>query len=944
MIHLRLRTEYNFRRAFGPVEKVVAYLKETKATAAGIADIGCWGHVNFFKECKAAGIKPLLGAEIAVVDSVKERTKQPPNFMAFIAKNNEGLREIYELVSTSTDEQHYYYFPRIDYDEVAALSDNVVVLSGISPNLNRLQPRSNLFFELSYLTPLPNALWAQDKGIQCVATIDNYYIRATDKASYDILLGKDRNSRIFPMHITDQYLLQHHRPFITQEHVDNAQKIADMCNVELPQAELVHYPCDKTLEQICREAAKRRLVDLSNPVYEARLRREIDLISDKKFDDYFYVLWDLMKYAKQHMLVGPARGSSCGSLVCYLLEITEIDPIPYDLIFERFIDINRKDLPDVDIDFADDRRDLVFKYIADKYGQDCVARVGTILRFKAKSAIGTTAKELFVPEFEVNDLKDKIIERSGGDSRAKFCIMDTFNELEIGREVLKKYPRLRYAQFLEMHAHYSGQHAAGVVVTNKPLTNYCAVDRKVGALQVDKIDAEKINLLKIDALGLRTLSILQDTIDQIGKSREWLMRLPTDDKKAFEVLNSRRFSGIFQFEGFALQSLAGQMTVEYLEDIISITALARPGPINSGAATEFILRRTGQHEVEYLHPMVEPLTKVTYGTIIYQEQVMQIGREVGRLSWEDVSSLRKAMSKSLGEEFFNKYWDKFKVGAAEQGIDEAQARSIWNHINTMGSWSFNRSHAVAYGMVSYWCCYLKAHFPLEFAAANLRYAKDDQQAVWLLRELVREGYEYVPFDKDVSKENWSIHEGKLVGGFMGLKGCGKSKAADMVRRRKNGEPYLPGQVKMIMESNTPWNDIFECNTRWGHIRREPEKYKILTRMVDIRDIDENSTESICFICKLKEKNLRDLNEAQKLAKRGGKKVDTNNLWLNIVVEDDTGQMMCSIDRFKFAEIGRPIVEKMVEGKDWLIIKGRIRGKGFRLVAVEAYRHLTAVKD
>jgi DNA-directed DNA polymerase III PolC len=486
------------------------------------------------------------------------------------------------------------------------------------------------------------------------------------------------------------------------------------------------------------------------------------MIKEKGFEDYFYVIADLVAAAKKVMLVGPARGSSAGSLVCYLLGITDVDPIVHDLMFERFIDITRADLPDIDIDFQDTKRELVIKHLVRKYGQERVGRLGTINRMKAKSALGAVAKQINVPPWEINDVKEAVIERKGGDARAAFCVMDALDTLDVGKALLEKYPAMRNAAYLENHASHSGMHAAGVVVTNDRLSKYGTIDRS-GTIQLDKKDAEAINLLKIDALGLRTLSVIQDCLDQIGKEREWLVEYPLDDVEAFAVFNEERYAGVFQFEGYALQSLTRQMKVKEFNDIVAITALARPGPLHCGAATEYIERRTGQMETVHLHRLAEPITTSTYGTVIYQEQVMAIGRVLGQLSWEDVSELRKAMSKSLGDEFFNKYWVKFEVGAVAQGIDSKEARSIWDKICTFGSWAFNKSHAVSYGLVSYWCAVLKAHWPLEYAAACLRNAKDPDQTIKLLREIKLEGYDFKSVDPARSELTWTVKDGQLLG-------------------------------------------------------------------------------------------------------------------------------------------------------------------------------------
>jgi DNA polymerase III alpha subunit len=607
-------------------------------------------------------------------------------------------------------------------------------------------------------------------------------------------------------------------------------------------------------------------------------------------------------------------------------------------LFERFVDVTREDLPDIDIDFQDDRREMVFEYLRQKYGAEKVAHLGTVSRYKAKSTISEVAKEFDIPAWEVNDLKGAIIERSSGDARAAMCIIDTFNDLDIGKKVLEKYPQMIIAGEMENHARHSGVHAAGIIVTEDPVSKYCSVSAQTGAAQIDKKDAENLNLLKIDALGLRTLSVIQDSLDQVGWSREKLLNYPIDDKKAFAILNDERYAGIFQFEGYALQSVTRQMKVHNFEDIAAITSLARPGPLMSGGTSQFIKRHTGKEEIQYLHEMTKSITKVTNGVVIYQEQVMTIGREIGKLSWEDVNQLRRAMSRSLGKEFFDKYFEKFKKGAEENGIFEKEAKVIWDHINTMGSMAFNRSHAISYGLVSYWCCVIKSKFPLEFAAACLRNVKDDDQGIKLLREVAREGLSYKPFDKFKSEINWSVQGGELIGGLIGIKGIGPKMAEDIIERRKLQQPLTPRQENLLSTGETPYDDIFECERRFGHIKANPTAHKIVSKITDIGDINEESSGVYVFFGKLKEKNLRDMNETINLAKRGGRKVDRNNLWLNLTFEDDTSAIICTIDRFKYNKIGKTVVEDGRIG-DWYLVKGNIK-KGFRKIYVDKHRKMS----
>ena len=482
MLHIRARTEYSFRKAYGPISSII----EADGDAIGIADIGTWGHVPFSNACKKAGKKPIFGAEIAVVIDSTDRSKQTANMMAFIAKNNEGLSEVYDLVTKSTSKENFYYFPRLSYSDLFDISENVIILSGTHPEwgLLPLTRKDDLYIEINPMSSKKALDFCEQKGFKPVATSDNFYPKVGDRKAYEVLVGMNRMERTKPMYLLNEYELLDCIPWLPEEAIQNTYKIADMCNVDLPVAQMISFTPEKTLEQMCIDGAPERGIDLEDPIYKDRLKRELDMIELKQFHDYFYVIADMINYAKKHMLVGPARGSSAGSLVCYLTGITDVDPIKFDLLFERLIDVTRADLPDIDIDFQDDRREMVFQYLRDKYGSEKVAHLGTVSRYKAKSTITEVAKELGIPAWEVNDLKGAIIERSGGDARAAMCIMDTFNDLDIGKQVLNKYPQMRIAEKMENHARHSGVHAAGIIVTEDPVSKYCSVSAQTGAAQM----------------------------------------------------------------------------------------------------------------------------------------------------------------------------------------------------------------------------------------------------------------------------------------------------------------------------------------------------------------------------------------------------------------------------------------------------------------------------
>jgi DNA-directed DNA polymerase III PolC len=861
---------------------------------------------------------------MAFVRDINVREKRQNIFwISLIAKTNSGLKELYSAVEEAS-ENTYNAILRLPFIRLNGFSKDVIILSGNSGLGQgvKIGPRV-------YREGHPSTLGMLLKDGKIVAVSDNYMISAEDRSIYQILARKFRNDRPSPMYIMDEWSLRNEMEIDDQAFL-LADKLAEECDATIQTATNIKYKSDISLLDMCLLGARSRGLEL-NQVYKDRLDYELKLISDKGYDDYFYVITDMVRYAKQHMLVGPARGSSCGSLVCYLLGITDIDPLPHGLIFERFIDVTRYDLPDIDIDFQDNKREMVFEYIQDKYGSENVARLGTILRYKPKSAIGEAAKALRIPDNDTIALKDSMLKRSSGDSRAGLCILDTFKELEIGQRFIEQYPAMVIAGELENHAHTTGKHAAGVIITNEPLINYVAKDVKTNTVHIDKYDAELINLMKIDALGLKTLTIIADCLEAIGWKYSDLLNHPLDDDKAFEVLRKFQFCGIFQFEGQALQTLARRLTVDRFDDIACLTALARPGPFASGASNEWVQRRMGKQEAQYIHPSMERYTKDTYGVIVYQEQVMNCVREIGLLSWEDTSTLRKAMSKSFGIEYFDRFWQRFRTGAMSQGIDEATARRIWDSVNKMGSWAFNKSHAVAYGMLSYFCCILKAHYPIEFALANIRNLSFEEPIKRYLRELDRAGYPFVTYDLDKSDVTWSYADGSFLGGLVNIKGIGFRKAQDILLARAARVPY-----KWPKEITTPFDNIFEGRKRFAEVISDPKKYNIIhVPRKDLIDLSDNYEGPITLMAKIVHRNERSLNETMFLVQRNNVVVPMDK-WLNLLIEDDTATAYATISRFKYPSLGLQILNDHSIG-DWFIFGGMARSG--RRVYIDRFRFL-----
>jgi DNA-directed DNA polymerase III PolC len=883
----------------------------------GIADnANTFGHIKHYNNCKVNKIKPILGVRLMVCDAPIEKVKVFGPIYVFLAKNKEGLSEIYRLVSLAYEQ--YYYHPRLFQYDLSTVSSNVIVIANSFNSDNRID-----YIALDQTTPAAIANWI---GIPKVAMCLNWYPTTDDKIVYQLHAGSRLlESQTFPQHIlSDDEWLQLYPGRI--QALMNTHKIAMSCeSYEIPSAPMVKYKGNGTLEDLCVLGAIHRNIDLKESPYKERYEHELTQIKHRGFEDYFLIVAEMIRTAKKKMFVGPSRGSSAGSLVCYLIQITELDPIKFGLLFERFIDVNRTDLPDIDVDFPDTKRKIVINALTKIYGEKHVSRIATISTMQPRIAINEFAVGLCVPAYETDAVKDEIIERSVADVRADKRIEDTFQTVDSGIEFINKYPEMKVTAQIEGHARHSGVHAAGVIVSNEPLTNYGSVNARDSALMMDHKDAESLNLLKIDCLGLRTLAILESVAEQINMPYKGYYDIPLDDEKTFSIFNSLRLTGIFQFQGSALQFLTRQMGVQSFDDICAITALARPGPMHSGGATMFVERKTGVKKVKYLanHPVIIEHTKSTYGVIIYQEQLMSIAHEYGRLNWEEVNDLRKSASKSFGEEYLGKFKEKFVAGAIENGSEDYEAKIVWDSIVTFGAYGFNKSHAYSYGLISYFTAWAKAHHPQEFAVANLNHASGNDQAVRILRDLVRhDGLEYTAFDPDLSVEQWSVQDGELLGGLLSLEGIGPKKAKAIIAARKNPKLFTPSLVKAIMEPNTPFNILFPCENWWGEIFSDPEKFGLVNSPVFIEEISE--TDEYLFIGKLLEKNLRDLNEPQSLARRNGQYITDHRLYLSLKFEDDTDEISATINRYNFESMGREILEYGRVDHDWYLIKGMIR--------------------
>lgn len=760
---LSIQTEYSFGKTYAPLDKIVSYLAANGVTHAGIVDNDTWGHVKWYNACKAMGITPLLGVS-SIVSDVDDQIPR----MWFLARNSEGLSELYQAISRSYHQKVKHRFgssPRLYTSDVLDMSENILIFLGdiFSESFARklAEKRKYVYADITVNgSQFINSI-KLNLGLPIVDISNNSYVTAADKDLIQYLPFCDSSLKDKGIQITDIYF-------------ENINYIAALCSdLTLPRAPMIDVPGD--LESECYAAIPQRFPNGFPEEYERRLQHELSEIKAKNFDKYFLLVQDMVSYSKKHMLVGPSRGSAASSLVCYLLRITEIDPIPPGLMFERFIDKSRTDLPDIDLDFPDDKREIVISYLFNRYGSSHVARLGNVTYYKPKSALLQVARMMGVPSDELVNFKKKI------DFSPNDNLRDLFSKTNEGLSLSQKYPDLLRASALEGHAVRSGIHAAGVLVCNDDITKYCVID-DTGVAHLDKKDIEQLNLLKIDVLGLRTLSVIEGT----GLTPDWYS-LPLNDRGALDVFNSRRFCGIFQFEGNTMRSVANRMSFNSIQDIDAITALARPGPLNAGVTNEWLNRHAGaRYTVESKE--VFDLLHLTYGLPLYQEDTMRIVREIGEFDWAETSKVRKAISKSQGASAMAAMHDKFMFNAVQKhGLAPVSAAHLWGEITAMGAWQMNKAHTYSYAVVSYWTAWLKAYYPLEFAASTLRHAKDDESAISLLRELSLEGVKYVLFDPEKSQADWAVVDGQLVGGFKVFTGVGDSTAERLVAKRDAGQ-------------------------------------------------------------------------------------------------------------------------------------------------------------
>jgi len=920
---LRVRTGFSFRHAYGRIPEVVEHLKAIGSTSAAIVDFNTWGHAKFEKAAGKAGIVPLYGCEIPIVTMDEAGDPKTAKPLAWVlAKDTKALYNLTTLSAKTKGLTRDVFGVQPGFMQDGGL---IKFPGGAIDSLH--------YGDYDFIDINPSSFLLAARGI--------YHHRVTGIpiviTSYNDMPSTAHRSNAYSWEVRESVGMRHIatveeiwsqlKHIMTREEFDsgieNAFKIQDLLkDTKLQRAPIINVEGD--LAALCEVGRKSRLkrghIDKWTKEYKDRLAEELKQIKAKGFDSYFIVVADLIQFAKQHMLVGPARGSSAGSLVCYLIGITEVDPIPHKLLFQRFIDVSRSDWPDIDIDFSDTKRFMVFDYLKEKYGVDRVSKLGSVSTLQPRSIMPQVGKKFRIPIDDNFQVVNALIEYPQGDPRYGHALEDTFEKTPQGQTFKKRYPAAAACMVgIELHESHSGVHAAGIIVCNDPVSDYCTVSEE-GIPQIDKVDAEQLNLLKIDALGLRTLGIIEDA--NVVTAEE-LYSLKLDDPEVLKILTDDKVSGVFQFEGSALRGVTKQMNaVDEFNKIVNLTALARPGPLGSNMATTYINRSNGKSAVKYDVPQLEPFLKDTFGVIVYQEQLMAILREVGRFDWAKTSEVRKGMSKSKGEEYLNQWRGDFVKGAIESGVPEPKAENLWKEMATFGAYGFNLSHSVSYAIVTYWTCYLKRYHKLEFAAACLRSAKDHEQTIAILRELAKEGVSYTAIDPAFSDMNWKVADGRLIGGIMNAKGYGPVKAMKYIQSREKLSigPLPKKEHKAIMKAmeslanaEVQYADLSEAHTKWGHLYKNPRLVGVTNgdKIIGMNDAKDGQKGDVLIIAKLIKKEILDENDSARIKKRHGRRYEGPSQILDMWMVDDStdNAVRFRVRPERFEELAKEVVER-----------------------------------
>lgn len=840
-VHLHTHSEYSLLDGAGRIKDLVRRAREMEMPALAITDHGVmYGVIDFYQAARQEGIKPVIGCEVYVAPRSRH-DRQPqqdssPYHLVLLAENNRGYSNLVQLVSRAYLEG-FYYKPRVDHELLAEYHEGLIALSsclaGEVPALF-LQGRpeearqaaafyrevfgpNNFFLELQdhgleeqrRVNPFLVELAGQ-AGLPLVVTNDAHYIYREQARVHDVLLciqtGKileDTNRLRFgsqEFYLKSPQQMQQLFPDLP-EAWQNTRYIAERCQVDFQLGEL-HLPryevpdgdtLDSYLEKLCREGLE-RLSLAGRPRYEERLNYELAVIRQMGFSGYFLIVWDLVHFAHSRgIITGPGRGSAAGSLVAYTLGITQIDPLEHDLLFERFLNPERVTMPDIDIDFCFERRGEVIDYLSQRYGADHVAQIITFGTMAARAAIRDVGRVMDIPLSDV-DRVAKMVPNEVGITLER--ALEVNPELRAACEAEPRIAEMvQIARALEGMPRHASTHAAGVVIAPEEITAYLPLQKNSDGsvtTQFPMHTIEELGLLKMDILGLRTLTVIGDALELVNSGREDKLAvadIPLDDPAAYDLLSSGESTGVFQLESAGMRSLLKSMQPDRFQDLVALVALYRPGPLGSGMVEDFIKRKRGEVEVAYLHASLEPILRDTYGVILYQEQVMRIASELAGFTLGEADLLRRAMGKKKPE-VLSAQRSHFLEGAAARGVNRETAARIFDLMEYFAGYGFNRSHSAAYALLAYQTAYLKAHYPNEFLAALLSSVMDNPDRLPLyVDECRRLGVEVLPPDINASEAEFTVAPQGVRFGLAAVKNVGRGHIATILQARQHGGPF-----------------------------------------------------------------------------------------------------------------------------------------------------------
>jgi len=852
-VHLHLHTQYSLLDGAIRIADLVHKAEECRMPALAITDHGnMFGAVEFYLKCQKAGIKPVIGCEVYLApDSRFSKDAKGISDAAYhlilLCRNMEGYRNLSFLTSAGFKEG-FYYRPRIDREILKEHSGGLIALSAclkgevamqcgrgrMEDALATARWYSEVFPDSYYIELQENTLAEQDTvnkrllevagelKLPLVATNDCHYLNREDARAHEVLLciqtGKTMSDPTHMKFSADEFYVktpeEMARAFsYAPEAIANTVAIAERCDLELPLNKEYYFPHfeppagkshDEMLEDLATEGLKERMATIlakypdmpleRQQAYFDRLRIELDCIRQMQFPAYFLIVSDFINWAKDKGIpVGPGRGSAAGSLVAYAIKITDLDPMPYNLLFERFLNPERISMPDIDVDFCQDRREEVIQYVVEKYGRERVCQIITFGTMKAKAVVRDVGRALNMTYGDVDRIAKLIPDDLNITLEKALQQEPQLRELATADPQVKDL--LETAVCLEGLARHAGTHAAGVVVAPKRMEEFLPVykDQKTGSIntQYSMKYVEMVGLVKFDFLGLKNLTVIQNAVRLVreGKDPDFdITRLRDDDQASYDLISSGNTTGIFQLESSGMKEMLVKLKPSCFEDVIAACALYRPGPLGSGMVDEFIDRKHGRQKVVYDLPQLEPILKDTYGVIVYQEQVMQISRTLAGYSLGRADLLRRAMGKK-DPLVMAKEKEPFLAGAKAQGIDPKKAEAIFDLMAKFAEYGFNKSHSAAYALIAYQTAYLKSHYPVEFMAALLTCDMDNtDKVVKSIGDCREQGIEVLPPDVNKSGHSFTVVGNSMRFGLGAIKGIGAG-AVEAILEARGSEPF-----------------------------------------------------------------------------------------------------------------------------------------------------------